>query len=120
IHLRIHCEAKVEWTASSKRGGVFQSSEIYFDELITLWGQNPDVDDPKLLTLDPGVHKFKFNFPLPDGPLPCSLTTDKGYVRYNIEATLLDCIRGKYNLHKDRRFLVLGTSPDLTQVIDLI
>ncbi|XP_070555037.1 arrestin domain-containing protein 4-like [Ptychodera flava] len=118
IHLRIFCEARVQWSDNSRKG-VYQASEIYFDEIITLWGQSPDLEDPKLLTLDPAAHKFKFNFPVPDSNLPCSLEADKGYVRYTIEATLADCIRGKYNLQKERKFLVLGSSPDLNQIIDL-
>ncbi|XP_077994960.1 arrestin domain-containing protein 4-like [Glandiceps talaboti] len=118
INLRIYCEARVQWSDNSRRG-VYQASEIYFDELITLWGQSYDTEDPKLLTLDPAAHKFKFNFPVPDGPLPCSLESDKGYVRYNIEATLADAVRGKYNLQKERKFLVLGTSPLLTDIPDI-
>ncbi|XP_064605855.1 uncharacterized protein LOC135470746 [Liolophura sinensis] len=55
-----------------------ESREDYFAFVLTLWGSK---NGPKS-ELPPGTHRWKFNFKLPQRPLPSSFEGEHGAIRY--------------------------------------
>ena len=93
IYLTLKGRAYVHWTESRSEGDVRQRTdhyiarEQYFNHRINLWkGKDGDSDGEEYI--QPGNYEWPFSFDLPSVPLPSSLESQCGNVRYCLEARM--------------------------------
>ncbi|XP_072037795.1 arrestin domain-containing protein 3-like isoform X2 [Amphiura filiformis] len=119
IYMHFQGRAVVRWSEIESRGKskvtiYFHSGEQYFDTIITIFGKDRTASEDLQYTLDAGIHRFPFQFQLPNRPMPCSFEGTLGYVRFFMRAVIDR--PWKFDHVTKRAFTVAGIPYDLNKI----
>ncbi|XP_071478326.1 arrestin domain-containing protein 3-like [Diadema antillarum] len=119
LYMHFVGRAMVNWTEIESRGKSkvtipYMAGECYFDQKITILGKEPTNDDDYQLSLEPGTHKFPFEFQLPLRVLPCSFEGTLGYSRFFARAVVDR--PWKFDHVTKRGFTIAGVPVDLNTI----
>ncbi|NP_001171843.1 arrestin domain containing 2-like [Saccoglossus kowalevskii] len=112
--------AYVHWTESEGSGDhrrtvSYSAKQVYFEEVVTLWGKQAGDRQGDNPTLPAGVHQMPFRLQLPNTGLPASFEGKSyGYVRYSIKSNIDR--PWKFDHNTKRAFTVTGFPVDLNRV----
>ncbi|VDD97913.1 unnamed protein product [Enterobius vermicularis] len=87
VLLRGKAHAQLKITKSGERRTV-KDDQYIIDEKQIIWGKDKSEDCESIPIMPLGMHQLPFHFSLPQCPLPCSLETKLGTIRYYIKVII--------------------------------